>query len=160
MNRTKIVRSLRIAFSATCGIAVVLICLLWVRSYWWLDEATGPVSKTDRLMLGSLTGWLQFRLEDRSGESYQKARWIINRKSVDSLYANISATNPSFRPIRESARFGFRRDTFFMPYWFPVILAAAFTALPWMRWRYSLKTLMIGTTLFAVLLGTVIAITR
>jgi hypothetical protein len=31
-------RYLRIAFSAICGIACVLLCVLWVRSYWWSDS--------------------------------------------------------------------------------------------------------------------------
>ena len=30
-------RKLRIAFSVTCGIACVLLVVLWVRSYWWVD---------------------------------------------------------------------------------------------------------------------------
>src|SRR5436309_31493 len=34
----RFLRYLRIAFSATCGIACVLLVVLWVRSYWWYDE--------------------------------------------------------------------------------------------------------------------------
>src|SRR6187401_737617 len=30
-------RKLRIAWSVGCGIAVVLVIVLWVRSYWWFD---------------------------------------------------------------------------------------------------------------------------
>ncbi len=30
-----VLRYLRIAFSATCGIARVLLIVLWVLSYWW-----------------------------------------------------------------------------------------------------------------------------
>src|SRR5262245_33628800 len=35
MERTKLVRGLRIAWSVWCGILCVLLVLLWVRSYWW-----------------------------------------------------------------------------------------------------------------------------
>src|SRR6266550_2296875 len=34
-------RKLRIAFSATCLIACVLLIVLWVRSYWWNDGISG-----------------------------------------------------------------------------------------------------------------------
>ena len=33
-------RYLRIAFSATCLITCVLLIVLWVRSYWWEDNAS------------------------------------------------------------------------------------------------------------------------
>jgi hypothetical protein len=34
-------RKLRIAFSAVCGIACVLLIALWVRSYMWRDNDGG-----------------------------------------------------------------------------------------------------------------------
>ena len=36
-------RKLRIAFSATCLIACVLLIVLWVRSYWWVDAVYGNI---------------------------------------------------------------------------------------------------------------------
>ncbi len=30
-------RKLRIAWSVVCGLACVLLIVLWVRSYWWID---------------------------------------------------------------------------------------------------------------------------
>ena len=32
-------RKLRIAWSVVCGIACVLLIVLWVRSYWWSRHA-------------------------------------------------------------------------------------------------------------------------
>ena len=40
-----------------------------------------------------------------------------------------------------------------MPIWGAVLLAAALAAAPWLRWRFSLRTLLIVTTLVAVVLG-------
>src|SRR4051794_36897373 len=37
MTRLRTFRLLRIAFSITCGIACVLLIVLWVRSYWRFD---------------------------------------------------------------------------------------------------------------------------
>jgi hypothetical protein len=42
-----------------------------------------------------------------------------------------------------------------LPHWLPVLVATAFGALPWLTWRFSLRTLLIATTLVAVALGLV-----
>jgi hypothetical protein len=39
-----------------------------------------------------------------------------------------------------------------MPYWFVVAVSSVFSVLPWIR-RFSLGTLLIVTTLFAMMLG-------
>jgi hypothetical protein len=40
-----------------------------------------------------------------------------------------------------------------VPHWFLLVLAGTFAALPWLRWRFTLRTLLIATTLVAVVLG-------
>src|SRR5262245_45981544 len=40
MERTKVIRSLRIAWSVWWGILGVLLVVLWVRSYWFSDVLT------------------------------------------------------------------------------------------------------------------------
>ena len=49
-------RKLRIAFSATCGIACVLLVVLWVRSYWWVDDFRSP---SPNIAIKSLPGRLE-----------------------------------------------------------------------------------------------------
>jgi hypothetical protein len=44
-----------------------------------------------------------------------------------------------------------------VPYWLPLLLAATITATPWIKWRFSLRTLLIVTTLVAVTLAIVVA---
>ena len=46
-------------------------------------------------------------------------------------------------------------------YWF-LRIAALFAAAPWMRclWRFSLRTLLIATTLVAVVLGLIVYVSR
>ena len=79
------------------------------------------------------------------------------------------------RPISPSAQFISRRilpgsDVFrpphlfefgevgYLPHSFPVILAALFAVIPWVPWsrRFSLRTLLIATTLLAMLLGAIV----
>jgi hypothetical protein len=51
------------------------------------------------------------------------------------------------------------RTLFKVPYLIPVFIAAALAIIPWMRWskRFSLRTLLIATTLVAVGLGIAVA---
>ena len=49
-----------------------------------------------------------------------------------------------------------------IPQWFPVLLFATLATAPWIRWskRFSLRTLLIATTLVAVVLGLVVYAAR
>jgi hypothetical protein len=44
------------------------------------------------------------------------------------------------------------------PHWPLVLLSAALAVAPWFKWRFSLSTLLIATTLVAVGLGIVVAL--
>jgi hypothetical protein len=44
-----------------------------------------------------------------------------------------------------------------IPHWFPPVLVLALATAPWLRWRFSLRTMLIATTLVAVVLGLVAA---
>jgi hypothetical protein len=46
-----------------------------------------------------------------------------------------------------------------VPFWFIVLISLALAAAPWLRtrWRFSLRTLLLATTLVAVVLGLVVA---
>ena len=51
---------------------------------------------------------------------------------------------------------GFRLD---LPFWFAMLFSTSFAIVPWRRqinWRFSLRTLLIATTLIAVVLGLVV----
>jgi hypothetical protein len=46
------------------------------------------------------------------------------------------------------------------PHWFPLVIALSFVGVPWIRWRFSLRTLLIATTLVAVGLGLIAILAR
>ena len=46
------------------------------------------------------------------------------------------------------------------PHWLLVSLIAVVATLPWLRWRFSLRTLLVAITLVALVLGIIIATTR
>jgi hypothetical protein len=51
---------------------------------------------------------------------------------------------------------GLQTASAYMHFWVPVLLSVVFAAVPWLRWKFSLRTLLITTTLIAVLLGLVV----
>src|SRR5262245_40774927 len=51
MDRPRLIRGLRIAWSVWWGILCVLLVVLWVRSYWWRDEFGVLFSGDRRLAL-------------------------------------------------------------------------------------------------------------
>ena len=149
-------RKLRIAFSTTCLIACVLLIVLWIRSYWWLDGAIGPMSPTKTLVLGSSSGRFSVRIDDRFSR-----RWQFDHHSLvefEKLMNRLRRSSVSFRfPI-----FGFTGNDFFLAHWFviiPIAVLGIVSSRPWIRqlhWRFSLRTLLIATTLAAVVLGLIV----
>jgi hypothetical protein len=141
-------RYFRIAFSVMCGIACVLLIALWVRSYWWMDEITYVHSPAKIIVVVSVEGlngvrigpW-QFTGAPRSMiQSYWKPRVVYDDNSF--LGFRFKAT-----PTTKTAA---------VPYWFSVLLFGSLAVAPWFRWRFSLRTLLIATTLVAVVLGLIV----
>jgi hypothetical protein len=55
--------------------------------------------------------------------------------------------------------YGVLRDGVYMPHWFLVVGFAVLSAVPWIEhihWRFTLRTLLIATTLVAIVLGLIV----
>jgi hypothetical protein len=136
-------RKLRIAWSVSCGLGCVLLVVLWVRSYWWIDVFTFPQSSQGALGIGSINARIMFGGTD--DETFPLWEWLVepNRQSAKLL--------PWFEVSTRSAAF-----EIYAPDWLVAILTISLAVLPWIRqlsWRFSLRTLLIATTLVAVMLG-------
>jgi FtsH-binding integral membrane protein len=147
-------RKLRVAWSITCSIACVLLIMLLVRSYWWVDNMLLPPSK--RTMAISQEGVLVFSSQPVQYDTGY--RWLLSF-SVDDIPSRIKSAPTS--------RWGFSSGPFatflIFPHWFPVLFFATLVAVPWIRQtpkRFSLRTLLIATTLIAMVLGLVVWATR
>ena len=140
-------RYLRIAFSATCLIACVLLIALWVRSYRHTDLLSGSVGGRGFVIIESQEGRLIY-IRDLKAPGLRS--WSISTDIygwMESLaiqgrsWGWDSSGNPHFG---------------FLPHWLPVLLSITLATVPWLRdlkCRFSLRTLLIATTLFAVGLG-------
>jgi hypothetical protein len=166
-------RKLRIAFSATCLIACVLLIVLWVRSYLRLDQFSRPISATEYFACTSGQGQLMLgksndpQYRQLFGEGWTKrgfawADW--NETTGGPACFPASVPIPRGRDIIRGLRF--RKDPFYppgmtsyevvVPYWLSFWSAAMLGVIPWLHWRFSLRTLLIATTLVALALGLIV----
>jgi hypothetical protein len=165
MTRPRILRRLRIAVTAVSGTLCLLLIALWMRSYWRADELT----LASRLRLTSIYGHIQYvtapilfekpwdylSWRPSKGEirAVTKTEAMLNdldKKKIAHLSAVLGIGGPSVRP--SAAWLGS------VPYWSVVCVAATLTIAIWIPWsnRFSLRTLLLTTTLVAILLGTVV----
>ena len=152
-------RKLRIAWSVGWGLIAVLLCVLWVRSYDWYDSMSGDVlarteGESEVATSVIINSWGGVVLLHTSVNSLV-VRPLYKYWRLDSTYHAgflwedtwSFARRPSWRHVRVT-----------MPHWFLVLIATSFGALPWLPWwsnRFSLRTLLLATTLVAVVLGSV-----
>ena len=129
-------RKLRIAWSVGWGFICLLLIVLWVRSYSVYDRAYAP-----RFGVLSDNGGVRLWV----GTSPQINGWAFrsDRVSFDRSPKLYYFANQDFAEIA-------------IPYWLLLMMPLAISAVTWLPWRFSLRTLLIATTLVAVLLGIVI----
>jgi hypothetical protein len=139
-------RKLRIAWSAGCGVACVLLVVLWVRSYknggsweWlFLDKERVAV----RSQFGSLN--FDWRTENNLPEK--------RRLATDQLDSEVAVQMQDLLDSHIVA-FSTTQFSFACPYWLTIVIAGCLAVAAWLPWRFSLRTLLIATTLVAVVLG-------
>ena len=138
-----LLKYLRIAVTALSLTACVLLIALWVRSYWRLDalfveNLKNVVSSRGELCFSCSIAWPPAA----NVTEYQLGP-----------FKTMSLAN-SDKHVQVGKSVGWA-----IPIWFPILLAGALLFIPWMpwRWRFSLRSLLIATTLVAVGLGIIVA---
>jgi phosphotransferase system glucose/maltose/N-acetylglucosamine-specific IIC component len=148
---TALLRYLRIAFSVGCGVLCLLLVVLWVRSYWRLE------------ILEKRTGLQAVQISSVKGRI---ATAHLDRAQIGRSYLSVVAGDAA--DWRKGGRLGFAYyedgfvTAFIAPHWLLALLSAALAVIPWISrsWRFSLRTLLIATTLVAVLLGVAVMMLR
>jgi hypothetical protein len=142
-------RKLRIAWSAVCGILCLLLIVLWVRSFYRYALIEGPLAPGRALCASSIPG--RFDLTIYKNQRIQHHAWTV---ASFEYYHELIVAIPEYAGLG----FGLHSDRnswgFYVPYWCPISVLVAVAAIPWLRTlRFSLRTLLIVTTLLAVALG-------
>ncbi len=139
-------RYLRVAFSVACAVACVLLVPLWVRSY---------QARTSMEVL--VTPWSRFEAHSLDGRLI-----VLKRDRVFwSLEMMLAYPADLFSELTKPSTCGFRwySDGVFsalsITYCMLTFLCATIATVLWLPWscRFSLRTLLIATTLLAFLLG-------
>jgi hypothetical protein len=163
----------RVRIVVTCFFLLlcVLFAALWVRSYlygdnfeamrYWKTEGTGSKIPADQYTLSSVSGVIFFR--HLPGSHRGTLTWDFSYRDTD----------PKFALRRGIFGFYWRRGplgapgkplpgpnkllmtAFSIPHWFLVLVTAslAIAIKPKPHWHFSLRQIVVFTTLFAVLLG-------
>jgi hypothetical protein len=154
-------RKLRIAWSALCGILCLLLIALWVRSYKWVDTVAYRASPPTVYFAFSYDGVIRFGKDSISNwQSVGPFDGILLRSESWAGYTSeVFDVWPFGKVIR-----GFVDRNWSLggqiPFWFAVLVSGALGSAPWLRWRFSLRTLLIGMTLVAVGLGIIVLAVR
>lgn len=158
MERSRVVPLVRIAASAVCITACVLLVVLWVRSYWWRDGLTGPLPVNHRFSLSTAYGRVRYATFDNAYQ-HQFTGWVVTgwHVSADRIKRppNLKLVNTPLSDFGlgfagSSDRYGI---VAIFPIWVPLIITATIAAAFWGRFRFSLRAMLIFMTLFAILLG-------
>jgi hypothetical protein len=145
-------RKLRIAWSVWWGIVAVLLIVLWAKSEWCADcidhTKNGVTTK-----IAAAYGFVVIEQTDFTS--------VVPQNIPDEDWQHRSRY-----PVSDWHTFQFHRDRIQTqiqtPIWIPLGIAIGMTVIPWtVRFkRFSLRTLLMATTLVAVVLGIIVWQTR
>lgn len=158
MNRSRLYRGLRIVVSAVFGVLCVLLIVLWVRSYWWRDEFS-ILRNSSLIAVQSHPGRLVAAtfLDDPEFSKDYYSRLFHTKRFPRPSDWTLQSLVPGF-----NVRYASKEIEIVLPYWFLVFATATLAGGPWLKLsrRFSLRTLLIATTLVAVLLGLVVCASK
>jgi hypothetical protein len=146
-------RKLRIAWSVVWGIACVLLIVMWVRSHYWVEQVFVPIGGCMYFVSGSTPNTFGGGVTDQSPTGTWGKFSMATTDWLEAIFVD-NGTPFSTAPV-----WSFDGTSVMMPYWFGLVVTSILSVLPWIR-RYSLRTLLIATTLVALVLGLIVCAAR
>jgi hypothetical protein len=157
-------RKLRIAWSVVWGLAFTLLIMLWVRSYWWYDRLA-IYSSTQAFGVGSIQGEVVYGANTTTNTTAKPLPWCY----YSCEYITTATQFPlqiDGLPYPMTLGFAWYSGEWmqygFLPHWFLSLTITLLAGIVWVPFksRFSLRTLLVVTTLVAVVLGLVVLSTR
>ena len=129
------------------GIVAVLVIALWVRSYWHIDGLcyTGRVNY---VRIGSQIGVVGFKWQP-----FEPGTKVLNKPGLALM---TGAVRPDSGKPRIQWLWRPEVVLINVPFWLCATFFSVLTVAPWLCWQFSLRTLLLATTLFALTLGTIV----
>jgi hypothetical protein len=145
----------------------MLLIVLWVHSYWYRDFVMGQHPDWGSGHAVSLQGKTSclFDIYRRRVPRW-KARFEIRSVPIEEAMGEMEGMEPVLPEGNSAGSFTIVNQPDVLgvvfPHWYLVLCTIVVGSAPWLRWtkRFSLRTLLIATTLVAVVLGLVVAIAR
>jgi hypothetical protein len=142
-------RKLRIAWSVGCGIASVLLIALWVRSYW--DSDTVSWNGFIRVSFISTKGEIRLATSNTTFMGAPLLRWhtggVMPRITLRSRYS-------SWRFYSDGANM-----LLVVLHRLPIAIFVLFALVPWIRWRFSLRAVLVAMVIVSGLLCFAVVLT-
>jgi hypothetical protein len=161
-------RKLRIAWSVVCGILCLLLIVLWVSSYFYVAGVWRVAQGGRATVLMSESGCLVL-MRYVTVRGTPRTNWQL----WGHTHAEAESAPPTLQPFNfQTRRFVQRSElpftwfpnanTFYasLPHWAAAFCCGCHALAPCMRPRFSLRTLLIGMTAVAVVLGLIFALSR
>jgi hypothetical protein len=125
--------------------------MLWVRSY-WVTEIVQNDRSSGTFQIGSYSGTVAI------GGNLNLAG-DINPFATPTEEWSFIRNARIFNPVMTTCGFAWNSGKFrtlAVPYWFIVLIFVATAAVPWIRFRFTIRTLLIATTLVAVAIWAIV----
>ena len=119
--------------------------MLWVRSYLHGEGLLIPLRNEDGMRFASFRGRIGCEPDPRPTQW----EWRIEPAAVSNFDWDKWERNTPHWILGQNNRV-------LVPHWFAVIVAGSLSAALWLRWSFSLRTLLIATTLVAVGLALIV----
>ena len=142
-------KSIKIGMAAVCLGAGLVTIICWVRSYSWNDVYAIHVG-AHRVAIQSLMGRVVVVRAQNTVSFHQR---IATSQELGALvWADENVFGFHFQHVPYS-----RDLSLHVPHWWFVLLAGMLAVVPWIRWRFGLRTLLIVTALCGLSLKILIA---
>jgi hypothetical protein len=164
MERPRLLQYVRIAVTPLGLTACVLLVALWVRSYWWCDILENKATR-GVIHVESRKGIVIYQLtfyNFKTGWPASTRAAVIEDLSLGRIHTSYPVAESYSFPRASNGMLGFGRfksgatKIVFAPHWFIAVVTAACAGTPWISRRFSLRTLLIATTLVALGLGMIV----
>ena len=159
MDYPRTVRLLRVVSSVVCGLVCLLWFVLWVRSYWHIDQLGRNIVGKNHIGFMSIRGHLMACYRDDPALMAElKAAGVVDGWYRGELltedWITGTAGEKQWDPSKLFRGFKFSISDLRLPYWFLVLTFAVPAAVLWPHWsrRFTLRTLLVGMSALAVLL--------
>ena len=150
----RFLRYLRVAWSVGCAIACVLLIVLWVLSFTERDYLQGQLPGGMDYTIASAHGLIFAAIFERDDET--SYGFLRSDPSDDVQVAFDKKDFPFGVGIRTFRGHQVQVRQIIICHLFVICSFAGLAAAPWLRWRFSLRTLLIATTLVAMVLGLIV----